>query len=85
MITSALESRLQAKRHMDAKQLIDTPDEKVWALIFETGDEAMEGLLRFAREHSITAAPIQRHWRLFLRDAGLFRLGNETIRSNPGG
>jgi uncharacterized protein len=30
--------------------------EGTWALVFETGDEAMDGLKRFAAEHGVTAA-----------------------------
>jgi uncharacterized protein len=38
-----------------SKVLIEAP-EKTWALIFETGDEAMSGLTAFARENSISSA-----------------------------
>lgn len=37
---------------MKAKRL----DERTWALVFDQGDEAMEGLRRFAEEEGVTAA-----------------------------
>ncbi len=40
---------------MKSKVLKPPPDE-TFALIFETGDEAMAGLLEFARKHNLTAA-----------------------------
>jgi len=39
-----------------SKLLVDGEAEKSWVIIFETGDEAMDGLLKFARDQSITAA-----------------------------
>jgi predicted DNA-binding protein with PD1-like motif len=37
---------------MKAKR-IDTQGEKTWAVIFDTGDEVVEGLTRLARENSL--------------------------------
>lgn len=42
--------------HMLAKLVKDSPDEKVYALIFYNGDEALSGLTDFAIEHKITDA-----------------------------
>lgn len=39
---------------MKTKQLSDRPS--TWAVIFDKGDEFAEGMLRFAREASLTAA-----------------------------
>ena len=36
-------------------QLLSDDQEKVFILVFETGDEVIEGLLAFAREHRIDA------------------------------
>jgi predicted DNA-binding protein with PD1-like motif len=36
-------------------QLLSDKDEKVFILVFETGDEVMEGLIAFAREHGVRA------------------------------
>jgi uncharacterized protein len=41
---------------MKSKLLLDTPGEKTWALIFDTGEEAVAGMLEFAEKESITAA-----------------------------
>ena len=41
---------------MKSKLLIETEKEKCWVVVFDTGDEAMAGLLSFAREQRITAA-----------------------------
>lgn len=40
---------------MDAKLLNDGP-EKTWAIVFEKGDEVMEGLERFASENDLAGA-----------------------------
>lgn len=37
-------------------KLVDDSTQKTYVLIFETGDEAIKGLLSFAQEHDITAA-----------------------------
>jgi hypothetical protein len=41
---------------VQSKLLVDTGQEKSWVVIFENGEEAMAGLLEFARRESITAA-----------------------------
>lgn len=41
---------------MQVKQVKDTPEEKVYAVIFHKGDEAMSGLTDFAIEHKIEDA-----------------------------
>src|SRR5271154_6825978 len=41
---------------MKSKLLVDTDSEKTWAIIFDTGEEAMAGLLSFAGKESIHAA-----------------------------
>jgi predicted DNA-binding protein with PD1-like motif len=41
---------------MQAKLVKDTPDEKVYAVVFHQGDEALSGLTDFAIEHHITDA-----------------------------
>ena len=41
---------------MKSKMLVQSPSEQTWAVIFDTGEEAMAGLLEFARRQSITAA-----------------------------
>lgn len=40
---------------MKARELA-AGDERTFVLVFETGDEVMEGLLAFAREHDLSAA-----------------------------
>jgi|SRR5271154_2357363 len=40
---------------MKAKLLVDTEAEKTWAIIFDTGEEAMAGLVAFAEQESIGA------------------------------
>ena len=42
--------------HMLAKLVKDSPDEKVYAVIFYNADEALSGLTDFAIEHKITDA-----------------------------
>jgi uncharacterized protein len=37
-------------------KLLNDHDERTFALIFETGDEVLSGLTRFAEEHSLTAS-----------------------------
>src|SRR5688500_6031526 len=37
-------------------KLINDGDEKTFVLVFETGEEASAGLLRFAREHQVSGA-----------------------------
>jgi len=39
-----------------SKLLVESPSEHTWAVIFETGEEAMAGLLAFAGQESIGAA-----------------------------
>ncbi|HKW98277.1 MAG TPA: PPC domain-containing DNA-binding protein [Bryobacteraceae bacterium] len=41
---------------MRSKLLVDTSSEKSWVIVFDTSEEAVAGLLSFAREQSITAA-----------------------------
>jgi predicted DNA-binding protein with PD1-like motif len=41
---------------MKSKLLVESPSGQTWAVIFDTGEEAMAGLLEFARGQSITAA-----------------------------
>lgn len=41
---------------MRAKVLSDAPGEETWVLIFDTGDEVVATLTRFAAEQKITAA-----------------------------
>jgi uncharacterized protein len=41
---------------MKAKQLLSDAGEKVFALIFSTGEDPVEGLTRFAREHDLSAS-----------------------------
>lgn len=41
---------------MKSKLLVDTEAEKTWAIIFETGEEAMAGLVAFAEKQSIESA-----------------------------
>lgn len=41
---------------MKSKLLVDTAAEKTWAIIFETGDQAMAGLLAFAEQYRIPSA-----------------------------
>ena len=41
---------------MKSKLLVDGTTDKTWVIIFETGDEAMSGLLAFAAQQSITSA-----------------------------
>lgn len=41
---------------MKSKLLSDTASEKSWVVVFDTGDEAMGGLLAFARDQQVTAA-----------------------------
>lgn len=41
---------------MRAKQIGESQGEKTFALIFDTGDEAMAGLLEFARQNTLGAA-----------------------------
>ena len=38
--------------------------ERTFVLIFETGDEALAGLMAFAKEKQLTACAIYRHWRV---------------------
>ncbi len=38
------------------QKLIDDRAEKTYALVFDKGDEAMQGLLTFAKQHNVTAA-----------------------------
>jgi uncharacterized protein len=40
---------------MKAKLLVDSEVEKTWAIIFDTGEEAMAGLAAFAEKESISA------------------------------
>jgi uncharacterized protein len=42
---------------MKAK-LLHTGDLKTWAVIFQTGDEAVAGLKKFARENNLSAAQV---------------------------
>jgi predicted DNA-binding protein with PD1-like motif len=42
--------------HMLAKLVKDAPDEKVYAIVFYNGDEALSGLTDFAIEHKIEDA-----------------------------
>jgi len=42
--------------HMQAKLVKDSPDEKVYAVVFYRGDEALSGLTDFAIEHKIEDA-----------------------------
>ena len=39
--------------HMQVKQIKDSPDEKVYAVIFYRGDEALSGLTDFVIQHNI--------------------------------
>ena len=41
---------------MRSKLLVDTEPEKSWVIVFDTDEEAMAGLLAFARAQSISAA-----------------------------
>ena len=41
---------------MKSKLLVDSKAEKTWAVIFDSGEEAMSGLLSFAKQQSLTAA-----------------------------
>jgi uncharacterized protein len=41
---------------LKSKLLVDTEAEKTWAIIFDTSEETMAGLLSFAQKESITAA-----------------------------
>jgi predicted DNA-binding protein with PD1-like motif len=41
---------------MQSKQLDTGEHDKTHILVFDIGDEAMGGLLEFAREHNITSA-----------------------------
>lgn len=41
---------------MKSKLLLDQAGEKIWALIFDTGDEVSSGLLEFAKQKSLSAA-----------------------------
>jgi predicted DNA-binding protein with PD1-like motif len=41
---------------MKSKLLVESPSGQTWAVIFDTGEEAMAGLLQFARGQSITGA-----------------------------
>jgi predicted DNA-binding protein with PD1-like motif len=47
---------LAAHRGMRAKLLHDDAGERTFAVIFDTGEDPVAGLTRFAEEHNITAA-----------------------------
>jgi uncharacterized protein len=39
-----------------SKLLVESESEKSWVIVFDTGEEALASLLKFAREQSVTAA-----------------------------
>lgn len=41
---------------MKTKLLVDLQAEKTWAIVFDSGEEAMAGLVAFSSEHSIKSA-----------------------------
>jgi len=41
---------------MNSKLLVNTESEQTWAIIFDSGEEVMAGLLSFAKQQSIAAA-----------------------------
>ena len=43
-------------------KLISDDGQRTYVLIFDVGDEAMEGLRAFAKEHDLTAAQFHYWW-----------------------
>lgn len=68
---------------MKSKRIHENAGETTYALIFETGDEAMAGLIGFAREHGLGAA----HFTAIgaFRDAvlGYFDWETKQYKANP--
>ena len=69
---------------MKSKLIHEHHGEKTFALIFDTGDEAMAGLVEFAKAEPARRQPVHRHRRVPRRDAGLLRLGDRrSTRRSP--
>src|SRR4051812_20918171 len=68
---------------MESKLLHEQQGQKTYALIFDTGDEAMAGLADFARENKLGASRITAIRGLPRRRARLLRLGVEGIQEDP--
>ena len=69
-------SRVKAKvLHADRERTI--------ALVFETGEDPMEGLLAFAKREGLTCRTLHGDRRVRRRDARLLRLGPEGLSPDP--
>ena len=67
---------------MKSKLIHEHHGEKTFALIFETGDEAMAGLASSPRR-TARRRPVHRHRGLPRRDPRLLRLGDEGVQEDP--
>ena len=71
------------RRSMKSKLIHEHEGEKTFALIFDTGDEAMAGLRRVRQGEQARRQPFHGHRRLPRRDARLLRLGEEGVQEDP--
>ncbi len=66
---------------MKAKQINDNP--KMFAVIFETGDEVVEGLVRFARENRLSASQVTAIGAFSEVTLGYFNLEKKDYKKIP--
>ena len=64
-------------------KLIDGGNQRTYALVFESGDDAVEGLLRFAREQQITGAQVTAIGAFERVVLGFFEIGEKTYKKIP--
>ncbi len=69
---------------MKSKLIHEHHGEKTFALIFDTGDEAMAGLVEFAKLNHLGASQFHGDRRVSRGDAGLLRLGIQGVHEDPG-
>jgi uncharacterized protein len=69
---------------MKAKQINQEPGGgRTFAVVFDTGDEAASGLLKFAKEHKIAAAQITAIGAFQDVVLGYFRMDKKEYKKNP--
>jgi hypothetical protein len=69
--------------HMQVKQVKDSTDEKVFAVIFYRGDEALSGLTDFVIQHKIQDAHFTGIGAVSGGNARLARSGKQDVSPHP--
>jgi hypothetical protein len=67
---------------MRTKLLVDFEAQKTWAIVFDSGEEAMAGLIAFARDQSIRI-PVERSGSRWSRRSAIAHWRKTSLRYTP--